>query len=189
MLPYWIRRNFNPRPPHRGRPVPDQAEHGEPRISTHAPRTGGDASPPAPGSPRSQISTHAPRTGGDRNCLMRDTSVLLFQPTPPAQGATRIFHKIASSVFPISTHAPRTGGDRGDPGAGGLAHLISTHAPRTGGDQHTRPHCSMCRNFNPRPPHRGRRISPRPVNSFSAFQPTPPAQGATSGQTAAPSAS
>ena len=57
---------------------------------------------------------------------------------------------------------------------------ISTHAPRTGGDARMFPPVPRASNFNPRPPHRGRRWVSIYKRRVVQFQPTPPAQGATS---------
>ena len=57
---------------------------------------------------------------------------MLFQPTPPARGATWEI-SYSGPAAPVSTHAPRAGGD-----VGGLRLVrledVSTHAPRAGGD-------------------------------------------------------
>ena len=147
--------NFNPRPPHRGRPfLPLRQRHCQ-YISTHAPRTGGDLclccglffpqefqpTPPAQGA-----------TCSRRGLATREK----FQPTPPAQGATKGFILLFKGIK-ISTHAPRTGGDL-HPGGSGGSLPISTHAPRTGGDEPEGFILASRQHFNPRPPHRGRRL-------------------------------
>ena len=124
--------HFNPRPPHRGRHF-----HQCPRPQ------------------KAQISTHAPRTGGDGIGPDTYKGRYQFQPTPPAQGATKPC-KAGFRRFGISTHAPRTGGDFLPP-------------ERRWAESH----------FNPRPPHRGRLKKSRWTMPLSVFQPTPPAQGAT----------
>ena len=122
------------------------------------------------------ISTHAPRTGGDK-CLLRPKLwAELFQPTPPAQGATAVFVPVIF-ILRISTHAPRTGGD-----VEKYLDLpevkISTHAPRTGGDR-TRLHRFRypSGDFNPRPPHRGRRDDDFGAAAVRNFNPRPPHRG------------
>ncbi len=82
-------------------------------------------------------------------------SVLIFQSTLPARGATNIYDIICKD-FQISIHAPRTGSD---PNLRWWksAYKISIHAPRTGSDH--APCASFCH------------IEP--------FQSTLPARGAT----------
>ena len=83
-------------------------------------------------------------------------SILKFQSTPPARGATRHV-RMLRQLFAISIHAPREGGD-------GTATLtvdgllaISIHAPREGGDAHRQSLYRAPYHFNPRPPRGGRR--------------------------------
>ena len=109
MLSFWTA-HFNPRSP-----------HGE-RLTF---------SPPT--SPISSISTHAPRTGSDATVEeIQKADSDYFNPRSPhgerlQPGAT------VSADGNISTHAPRTGSDSIlHPH---IAHIaISTHAPRTGSD-------------------------------------------------------
>ena len=191
--------DFNPRPPHRGRPDAGPVDAVDRYFNPRPPHRGR-----RPFSVlrlcRLAISTHAPRTGGDPLLWAVFSTGKIFQPTPPAQGATPgIYEPVIGSR--ISTHAPRTGGDdslvagnRGSaefqptPPAQGatfcLLHLqmgkgISTHAPRTGGDTEVSHGSWSYTNFNPRPPHRGRPMCSDGTRQTYEFQPTPPAQGAT----------
>ncbi len=131
----------------------------------------------------------------------RDLIENQFQPTPPAQGATRKHQRDherrcdfnprpprrgrrgeviidLDGVF-ISTHAPRAGGDL-IPLSNQFHRVeISTHAPRAGGDPPFLFVISTSQNFNPRPPRRGRRAALAWLKLSVSFQPTPPAQGAT----------
>ena len=105
---------FNPRSPHGERPDwLDDTEWLE-DISTHAPRTGSDAS------------------GGSRWCRL-----IGFQPTLPARGATAGFPAPASPSRFQPTLPARGATTDGSPAAAGRA--ISTHAPRTGSDVRRRP--------------------------------------------------
>ena len=101
------------------------------------------------------ISIHAPREGGDGSVAVADGGVSLFQSTPPARGATRLYRYLWPASV-ISIHAPREGGDllqmimfcgrlrfQSTPPARGatfpqslpdLSSDISIHAPREGGD-------------------------------------------------------
>ncbi len=104
------------------------------RISIHAPREGGDVSGWA-GKMLGEISIHAPREGGDPGSWRPSASVVTFQSTPPARGATSCgccpahpprfqstppargatgLRRDDVSLFPISIHAPREGGDSKD---------------------------------------------------------------------------
>ena len=56
-------------------------------ISIHAPREGGDQAQDKD-LPRLVISIHAPREGGDPRSALFSSTILIFQSTPPARGAT-----------------------------------------------------------------------------------------------------
>ena len=123
------------------------------------------------------ISTHAPRTGGDRFTPSGAAiKMIIFQPTPPAQGATLSAYYLHQAIG-ISTHAPRTGGDIS----------ISDLSPATLGFQPTPPaqgatlDCDdpeyIQANFNPRPPHRGRPLFCCWGSFLSYFNPRPPHRG------------
>ena len=60
------------------------------------------------------------------------TTLLQFQSTPPARGATK-FTSLFTVLSGISIHAPREGGDH-PKRARLLLGIISIHAPREGGD-------------------------------------------------------
>ena len=111
LLHFTLYHDFNPRSPHGERLLHLLDFFPDYSISTHAPRTGSDASPLSSSMFR-MISTHAPRTGSDvlrRRCrgddggnfnprsphgerprLLSGGSQLIsaFQPTLPARGAT-----------------------------------------------------------------------------------------------------
>ncbi len=102
-----------------------------------------------------EISTHAPRKGSDTGNDAPTTTGTYFNPRPPQ-------------------------GERQHSGAQLLAcWLISTHAPRKGSDPSLVTLLLTSPDFNPRPP-QGERQTDAPRKYFlSAFQPTPPARGAT----------
>ena len=126
---------------------------------------------------RSLISIHAPLTGSD------------------------MFYVFCFQFQPISIHAPLTGSDHDLTIPINSVSTISIHAPLTGSDfrgsvtpTHTRhfnprsPHRERrvrvvaiikCRNFNPRSPHRERRHIVRYNSGVKIFQSTLPSQGAT----------
>ena len=208
--------NFNPRSPHgerltvepqngQGYDFNPRSPHGERRnkawqavrakgISTHAPRTGSDATYTGI-CQGSGISTHAPRTGSDFDLFFAHAVNGRFQPTLPARGATdinasAIVHERISTHAPrtgsdvlsdksyqyttaISTHAPRTGSDRYH-FFRRLSNVISTPAPRTGSDEDETRHAATSGNFNPRSPHgerRGRGRAPRRPRGISTHAP------------------
>ena len=166
-------------------------------ISTHAPRTGSDSALPYRSGLR-KISTHAPRTGSDERLvdIMADViisthaprtgsdpsadavwrTVVPFQPTLPARGATPATEPCASAnIFQptlpargatagepglcyradISTHAPRTGSDPVLPAPCSPRLFISTHAPRTGSDGSGYGELALAALFQPTLPARG----------------------------------
>ncbi len=77
-----------------------------------------------------------------------------FQSTPPARGATQGI-LAALPVLIISIHAPREGGDKAGVKLLG-ALIISIHAPREGGDCRVSAVFWAAFHFNPRPPRGGR---------------------------------
>ncbi len=79
-------------------------------ISIHAPREGGDFKRWQPTQVYLSISIHAPREGGDLLLCYRNSVNQRFQSTPPARGATATNQQNAHSQQ-ISIHAPREGGD------------------------------------------------------------------------------
>ena len=102
------------------------------------------------------ISIHAPREGSDGLVSISRRKNWIFQPTLPARGATESVVS-PSAAKAISTHAPREGSDRTCLHAGYLHGPISTHAPREGSDD----------------------VFTRWIPTWTTFQPTLPARGAT----------
>ena len=80
------------------------------------------------------ISIHAPRTGSDFRALVDDASVIQFQSTLPARGATSFVLPLSVPAA-ISIHAPRTGSDDVHKAFRVCGICISIHAPRTGSDR------------------------------------------------------
>ena len=124
--------NFNPRPPHGGRP-----ESGSVPTSTNpfqpAPPARRATGRTARFRPRPRHFNPRPPHGG-RPASGRESSGLCeFQPAPPARRATRGPCGLAAQPG-ISTRAPRTEGDIvGHPHR--VRIVISTRAPRTEGDR------------------------------------------------------
>ena len=105
--------------------------------------------------------------------------MIVFQPTPPARGATFVDGPPSGDPH-VSTHAPRAGGDEDYQRLlVAKAKGVSTHAPRAGGDRSSSTSTRTTSRFNPRPPRGGR--PPAKIGEMAAwaFQPTPPARGAT----------
>ena len=127
-------------------------------ISTHAPRTGSDASSQFCWTYLS-ISTHAPRTGSDPVEFTAHQDGLISTHAPRT-GSDLTARNQRTATGAISTHAPRTGSDHAP--CASFCHIepfqptlpargatyvpaffifllgISTHAPRTGSDAHAR---------------------------------------------------
>ena len=149
-----------------------------PQISIHAPLTGSDtvlgydgdilvkfqSTLPSQGATKLcslfaiffKISIHAPLTGSDKYGGCECFNECRFQSTLPSQGATFSSPSVQASQN-ISIHAPLTGSD--------LEHVvtyggiwISIHAPLTGSDAYTFQTLRFGYNFNPRSPHRERRM-------------------------------
>ena len=195
--------HFNPRSPHGERRVVAMRKEYYQGISTHAPRTGSDASTSA--SPMTaSISTHAPRTGSDGRAVFVWAAALdYFNPRSP-HGERHRDCKRVCGVRDISTHAPRTGSDRATAALLQRAAKFQPTLPARGATcLVSRIASSAFSNFNPRSPHGERRASTsssthgwayfnprsphgeRHVNERAAagrgvvFQPTLPARGAT----------
>ena len=78
--------------------------------------------------------------------------------TSPHRGATGHIAQPVTLAGIISIHAPTPGGDLPE-GGGGHPQLISTHAPAPGATA-SRIYEAQQSEFQPTPPHRGRRIAP-----------------------------
>ena len=125
------------------------------------------------------VSTHAPRAGGDPDPWLKGSEWLMFQPTPPARGATARWTP-TFSVRMFQPTPPARGatitviGDHPD-------YEVSTHAPRAGGDIVREAAEAVESNlmFQPTPPARGATWRRGSADRGTTFQPTPPARGAT----------
>ncbi len=123
------------------------------------------------------ISTHAPREGRDAVNPRAYDSVMRFQPTRPARGATVSFAGVLP-VLVISTHAPREGRDVVQLHFQALG-LISTHAPREGRDAGPAAGHDVVA-ISTHAPREGRDVDARTFTLRRLkFQPTRPARGAT----------
>ena len=101
----------------------------------------------------------------------------IFQSTLPSQGATNN-HQSYVHTLHISIHAPLTGSDDTDTSDGNNT-SISIHAPLTGSDEYIKKIDDFIQNFNPRSPHRERRLIQTNFAALLLFQSTLPSQGAT----------
>ena len=125
--------DFNPRSPHRERLCHSREPGRDAKISIHAPLTGSDADL-FMYFRRSLISIHAPLTGSD------------------------MFYVFCFQFQPISIHAPLTGSDHDLTIPINSVSTISIHAPLTGSDFRGSVTPTHTRHFNPRSPHRERRL-------------------------------
>ena len=150
--------NFNPRPPHGGRPRFLPARAVFPPISIHAPHTGGDCRRPCGLSDGGDFNPRPPH-GGRRGNGSGPSIEADFNPRPP-HGGRRPVQRVQLQRSGISIHAPHTGGDR----------------TRTGMS-------ARRRYFNPRPPHGGRQEARVAAGLTQRFQSTPPTRGATGNKT------
>ena len=78
------------------------------------------------------VSTHAPRAGGDLDVTTNPLHTSLFQPTPPARGATCI-PCVYRAYTVFQPTPPARGATAGSPPSS-PSWTVSTHAPRAGGD-------------------------------------------------------
>ena len=145
--------NFYPRPPRGGRP----------------------SGPTSQTSPDS-ISIHALREEGDIGSLPPGSRFTYFYPRPPRGGRPRHYTS-AKLQNVISIHALREEGDRQRPRARRALRKISIHALREEGDSSGAQHRQTHRNFYPRPPRGGRRITAEKRRGNTNFYPRPPRGG------------
>ena len=125
-------------------------------ISIHAPRTGSDATLEVTTKPIFHFNPRSPH--GERLISTSASySIVAFQSTLPARGATDKMFAAFERGFDISIHAPRTGSDVQRKRESGARFDISIHAPRTGSDA-----VNCCK-----------------FSVMSRFQSTLPARGAT----------
>ena len=193
--------HFNPRSPHGERQTSILKTSSRDFISTHAPRTGSDGSGGAAGTESEKISTHAPRTGSDVTDITFVQNRVVFQPTLPARGATRIVRRIfdlRTNFNPRSPHGerpvavigssctgrfqptlPARGATRAAPCA--LLGCFDFNPRSPHGERHVLLHEDLrhVANFNPRSPHGERPPNIQTCAVSVEFQPTLPARGAT----------
>ena len=114
-------------------------------ISIHAPRGGCDINKLS-GEIKCIISIHAPRGGCDALYVGNYGTIIIFQSTHLAGGATAISSRY-SCVLVISIHAPRGGCDVSVIDALTVRQKISIHAPRGGCDGIQNQLCNMAAQF------------------------------------------
>ena len=132
---------FNPRPPRGGRPAADMLLLPAPAISIHAPREGGDVSPPRDCSKDAEFQSTPPARGATALSTIC-APCCIFQSTPPARGATAAAFAPAMSAANFNPRPPR----------GGRQLVPGVHGP-------------LLVHFNPRPPRGGRRADGQCQNS------------------------
>ena len=100
---------FNPRPRARGRRWRVLHPPKDDCVSIHAPVRGGDRLQ-SPQRVLGQVSIHAPVRGGDKPKFGGCKQSLMFQSTPPCEGATDTEKGLLKEIR-VSIHAPVRGGD------------------------------------------------------------------------------
>ncbi len=141
--------SFNPRAPHGARRRDRRRDRALQRVSIHAPRTGRDHKHLSIISPIISFNPRAPH-GARPVCRGGLCSVLQFQSTRPARGATKALYW-------------REG-----------IKVVSIHAPRTGRDSRTLKPRSWPYSFNPRAPHGARRGPDKRLLVHPGFNPRAP---------------
>ena len=86
------RRNFNPRPPRGGRLKTIYQTSGQPYISIHAPREGGDEIYPTFMMTLISFQSTPPARGATASIISFHRLYRRFQSTPPARGATQYIY-------------------------------------------------------------------------------------------------
>ena len=123
---------FYPRPPRGGRRDAARLGRGKIKISIHALREEGDASPSARMTLR-EISIHALREEGDTGMELRAVAVHKFLSTPSARRATQKRFRFAK-IFSKFLSTPSARRATASSGALRVMLLISIHALREEGD-------------------------------------------------------
>ena len=143
-------------------------------ISIHAPHAGGDQ---ARADGRSNACDFNPRPPCRGRHAMSITGllILVFQSTPPMQGATPR-SELAGTLWAISIHAPHAGGDPAAPHVFDKPRHFNPRPPCRGRPvTSSKAPCSA--DFNPRPPCRGRLHEVRYIDRAEHFNPRPPCRG------------
>ncbi len=147
--------DFNPRSPHGERPPFGRVSRAGRAISIHAPRTGSDGFTNIQMFWRHLFQSTLPARGATYKPSEVVATLAYFNPRSP-HGERQSMPRPNAAALQISIHAPRTGSDGRMCGFRDLTD-ISIHAPRTGSDRTTR----------------------RSLPTWSRFQSTLPARGAT----------
>ena len=170
-----VYKNFNPRPPQRGRRITGWGARGYIIFQSTSPAKGTTVLPyrcKALGS----ISIHVPRKGDD---LIKNTALIIYSISihVPRKGDDRK-NQHCRAVPLISIHVPRKGDDVKNSSLRGPV-KISIHVPRKGDDGCRNGQGKAYEDFNPRPPQRGRPCAREVTGGAKIFQSTSPAKGTT----------
>jgi len=141
--------------PARGATDEPGADVGRVLVSIHAPRAGRDRSWSQRGPSGRCFNPRAPR-GARLSSSSSPPSVMMFQSTRPARGATGCAVG-KHLLFPVSIHAPRAGRDFGGDNSVSAPICFNPRAPR-GARRVGSPDGWLWASFNPRAP-RGARLS------------------------------
>ena len=125
--------NFNPRSPHGERLRLRWLAISTWRISIHAPRTGSDHSSRLPSASMLRFQSTLPARGATLADQVVTRTKVAFQSTLPARGATSIFNALGEMMEFQST-LPARGATRSITADIDPDNNISIHAPRTGSD-------------------------------------------------------
>ncbi len=170
-------KDFNPRPPRRGRQEQKQIYLSTILISTHAPRAGGDVAGCKLEMSKKRFQPTPPAQGATRETPQRTLAMSYFNPRPPRRGRLDV-GDLRKRPIDISTHAPRAGGDHYITAAATIIIIFQPTPPAQGATGLYR-RSAGCRKFQPTPPAQGATSSHNIATCCKKFQPTPPAQGAT----------
>ena len=169
---------FQPTPPARGATVSPPCRCTSRYGFNPRPPRGGRLRRPAVGGVPAVVSTHAPRAGGDRRLSCHPSSILQFQPTPPARGATCRLPGASAADRSFQPTPPARGATRPRPARRRPRASFNPRPPRGGRLRPRRSPRTSRPSFNPRPPRGGRpaRLSRRPT-TWGSFNPRPPRGG------------
>ena len=147
-------RNFYPRPPRGGRPMPSGPGSRRANFYPRPPRGGRPAVTMCVLSNRSFLSTPSARRATDRQvCSIAGSSY--FYPRPP-RGGRPTGLRISDALEIISIHALREEGDDIEPMVEAVPEDFYPRPPRGGRRHHGRASSGRRLHFYPRPPRGGR---------------------------------
>ena len=142
-------------------------------ISIHSLRMEGDRQPVLHGIGRSRYFNPLPPHGGRRCCQRQFFHIIYFNPLPPHGG--RLVKHYFYNFFKIFQSTPSAWRETFWTVRPCCISSISIHSLRMEGDGDADAYCTFISNFNPLPPHGGRRKIKSVNGSPGIFQSTPSA--------------